>query len=87
MFGYGWHDFENASPACVEDLYVLAAALVRLAPQIEKIVEALQVYSRPDFYLFLLDPIGQQTDPTRRAKEALSLVAAGASAKVQQEIP
>lgn len=36
------------------------------------VLDALQVYARPDFYLFLCDYIGRQTDPTRRAKEALA---------------
>lgn len=33
---------------------------------------ALEVYARADFYFFLLDPIGQQTDPTKRAREVLA---------------
>lgn len=35
---------------------------------------AIEQYANPGFYMFLLDPVGQQTDPTRKAKEALELL-------------
>lgn len=40
----------------------------------KRVRELIQQYARPDYYHFLLDPVGQQTDPTKRAKEAMVLL-------------
>ena len=55
-------DVYEQNPDLVKDL---AAAV--LAER-----EALEQYANPDFYMFLMDPIGHQTDPTEKAKKALA---------------
>lgn len=61
----------------------LAPATATDVSVIEEVRAALEVYARFDFYIFLFDPIGQQTDPTKRAREALAKLDAGANTKQQ----
>ena len=52
----------------------VSAALSGAAEKLQVMRLALEQYARIDYYLFLLDPVGQKTDPTKKAKEALQFM-------------
>jgi hypothetical protein len=40
----------------------------------KEVMDALKQYANPGFYMFLVDPVGLQTDPTAKAKAALGVI-------------
>jgi len=70
----GWH---HVPAEKARELEIERNALIderdKLKADAAAMQEALEQYARPDFYLFLLSPMGQKNDPCSKAAAALSV--------------